>query len=183
MAVILPLALLFIVLILYLAVQIHHHDHDGLLGNLRGLVRRVSDGLALRPALVHGFHTMFGTDMRELFQVSPINLSVAIWVGFLALFGIASDDGVIMATYLDESKKERNLDSASQIRQAVIYGAQRRIRPALMTSATDYPGLVADPYLHRPWSRHNGTHGHTFVRWHVHRYSDGVRGSGALLLG
>jgi len=42
---------------------------------------------------------VFGTSMRELFQAHPINLSVAIWVGFLALFGIASDDGVVMATY------------------------------------------------------------------------------------
>ncbi len=80
--------------------------------------------------------TMFGTDMRELFQVNPINLSVAIWVGFLALFGIASDDGVIMATYLDESKKGHRMSSVTEIRHAIIFGAQRRIRPALMTSAT-----------------------------------------------
>ena len=44
--------------------------------------------------------SLFGTSMRELFQVHPFNLSVAIWVGFLALFGIASDDGVVMATTL-----------------------------------------------------------------------------------
>src|SRR5690606_38220647 len=43
---------------------------------------------------------VFGMPMRELFQVGPINLSVAVWVGFLALFGIATDDGVIMATYI-----------------------------------------------------------------------------------
>ncbi len=86
--------------------------------------------------------TMFGTDMRELFQVSPINLSVAIWVGFLALFGIASDDGVIMATYLDESQKGRKMESVAEIRQAIIYGAQRRIRPALMTSATTILALL-----------------------------------------
>ncbi|MFT5154543.1 MAG: Cu(I)/Ag(I) efflux system membrane protein CusA/SilA, partial [Planctomycetota bacterium] len=43
--------------------------------------------------------SVFGTDLRELFQVKALNLSVAVWVGFLALFGIATDDGVIMATY------------------------------------------------------------------------------------
>ena len=41
--------------------------------------------------------------MRTLFQIHPINLSVAVWVGFLALFGIATDDGVVIATYLDQS--------------------------------------------------------------------------------
>ncbi|MHC4224090.1 MAG: efflux RND transporter permease subunit, partial [Planctomycetota bacterium] len=39
--------------------------------------------------------SVFGQDMRELFSVHPINLSVAVWVGFIALFGIASDDGVV----------------------------------------------------------------------------------------
>ena len=47
--------------------------------------------------------SMFGVNMRELFQVHPINLSVAVWVGFLALFGISDDDGVIMGTYLNQS--------------------------------------------------------------------------------
>ena len=52
--------------------------------------------------------SMFGVNMRELFQVHPINLSVAVWVGFLALFGISDDDGVVMGTYLDQSFREKN---------------------------------------------------------------------------
>ena len=40
----------------------------------------------------------FGTNLRELFGVQPVALSVAVWVGFLALFGIATDDGVVLAT-------------------------------------------------------------------------------------
>ena len=45
---------------------------------------------------------LFGVNLRELFQVHPVNLSVAVWVGFLALFGVATDDGVLQATYLNE---------------------------------------------------------------------------------
>jgi Putative silver efflux pump len=85
---------------------------------------------------------MFGTSMRTLFQVQPINLSVAVWVGFLALFGIASDDGVLMATYLDESKAQQAICSKQAIRDFVVQGAQRRIRPALMTSATTILALL-----------------------------------------
>jgi len=86
--------------------------------------------------------SLFGVSMQALFQVHPINLSVAIWVGFLALFGIASDDGVLMATYLDDSRAQRSTDSISKIRKAVVAGAVRRIRPASMTSATTILALL-----------------------------------------
>lgn len=83
-----------------------------------------------------------GISMRELFSVHTINLSVAIWVGFLALFGIASDDGVIIATYLDEIFKQKKINTVQDIREAVIEGAMRRVRPALMTSATTILALL-----------------------------------------
>ncbi|WP_319760079.1 efflux RND transporter permease subunit [Maridesulfovibrio sp.] len=141
LAVILPLALLFIVLILYLQFK----SMATTMMVFSGIFVAWSGGFLMiwlygQPWFMN--FTMFGTDMRELFQVSPINLSVAIWVGFLALFGIASDDGVIMATYLDESKKDRKMNSITEIRHAIIYGAQRRIRPALMTSATTILALL-----------------------------------------
>ena len=85
---------------------------------------------------------IFGVNMRELFQMHPINLSVAIWVGFLALFGIASDNGVLVASALDREFKERKIKSIDQIREATIAAAQRRIRPALMTSATTILALL-----------------------------------------
>lgn len=83
-----------------------------------------------------------GVNMRELFQIHPINLSVAIWVGFIALFGIATDDGVLIATYLDESFRMRRPKSIEEIHQAVIAGGMRRIRPALMTVAVTVLALL-----------------------------------------
>lgn len=85
---------------------------------------------------------VFGTNMRDLFQVDTINLSVAIWVGFLALFGIASDDGVVMSTYLNQTFKDEKPTSRDSIRKMVVTGAQRRIRPALMTTATTILALI-----------------------------------------
>ncbi len=86
--------------------------------------------------------SLFGMNMRELFQVHQINMSVAVWVGFLALFGIASDNGVIQSTYLDQTFRERSPKSIDDIRQATIDAAQRRVRPCLMTSATTILALL-----------------------------------------
>ena len=73
---------------------------------------------------------VFGTSMRELFQAHPINLSVAIWVGFLALFGIASDDGVVMATYLNDSFVNRTPGNINEIRAATLAADRaRRYKP------------------------------------------------------
>src|SRR5690606_7112712 len=46
--------------------------------------------------------SIFGENVRDLFQMKQYNLSVAVWVGFIALFGIATDDGVLVATYLNQ---------------------------------------------------------------------------------
>ena len=85
---------------------------------------------------------VLGVNLRELFQVRPFNLSVAVWVGFLALFGIASDDGVIMTTFLNQSFEGRNPKSIAEIRAAVIEAGLRRVRPCLMTSATTILALI-----------------------------------------
>ncbi|MHC4712749.1 MAG: efflux RND transporter permease subunit [Planctomycetota bacterium] len=86
--------------------------------------------------------SIFGADMRGLFQVHPINLSVAIWVGFLALFGIASDNGVVIATYLDQAFASRGPATVAEVREATVAAALRRIRPCLMTSATTILALI-----------------------------------------
>jgi Cu(I)/Ag(I) efflux system membrane protein CusA/SilA len=80
--------------------------------------------------------SIFGTNMRDLFQMGTINLSVAVWVGFIALFGIATDDGVLMATYLDQSFTRNKTNNLKGIRAAVVEAGYRRIKPAAMTSAT-----------------------------------------------
>jgi len=87
------------------------------------------------------FH-LFGISMRELFQVHAINLSVAVWVGFLALFGIATDDGVIMATYLDQSFASRKPATKEAVRAAVAFAGMQRVRPCLMTTATTVLALI-----------------------------------------
>lgn len=86
--------------------------------------------------------SLFGTNMRDLFQLHPINLSVAVWVGFLALFGIAVDDGVVMATYLKQSFAKNPTRSRSEVRAATTKAALRRLRPCLMTSATTILALL-----------------------------------------
>lgn len=86
--------------------------------------------------------SMFGVNMRQLFQVHPINLSVAVWVGFLALFGISDDDGVIMGTYLNQAFRAKKPDTIEQIRQTTIAGGKRRVRAALMTTATTILALI-----------------------------------------
>jgi Cu(I)/Ag(I) efflux system membrane protein CusA/SilA len=85
---------------------------------------------------------VFGVNMRDLFQVHPINLSVAIWVGFLALFGIASDDGVVMCTYLKQSFDKTTPASVEDTRRMVVKAGMRRIRPCLMTTATTILALI-----------------------------------------
>jgi Cu(I)/Ag(I) efflux system membrane protein CusA/SilA len=83
-----------------------------------------------------------GTNLRALFQIHPINLSVAIWVGFIALFGIASDDGVVVATYLEQSFEESKPSTVKAIREATALAGMRRIRPCLMTTATTILALL-----------------------------------------
>lgn len=86
--------------------------------------------------------SLFGTNLRELFQMGTVNLSVAVWVGFIALFGLATDDGVVIGTYLDQSFKRNTTRSLKEVRAAVVEAGQRRIKPAIMTSATTIIALL-----------------------------------------
>ena len=86
--------------------------------------------------------SLFGENLRDLFQMHPINLSVAVWVGFIALFGIATDDGVVMATYLTQTFSKNEPDTIKSIRASVVEAGEKRIRPCLMTTATTILALL-----------------------------------------
>jgi len=80
--------------------------------------------------------------MRDLFQMHTLNLSVAVWVGFIALFGIATDDGVIMGTYLKQVFDKEKPKSVKDIRTSVLQAGSKRVRPAMMTAATAIIALI-----------------------------------------
>jgi copper/silver efflux system protein len=84
----------------------------------------------------------FGTEMRDLFQMKTYNLSVAVWVGFIALFGIATDDGVVVASYLKQSFESNSPETVKEIRAAVLEAGSRRVLPCLMTTATTLLALI-----------------------------------------
>lgn len=69
-------------------------------------------------------------------------MSVAIWAGFLALFGIATDDGVVIAAYLNQTFREKRPATRDAIRRATVTAGKRRIRPCLMTTATTLLALL-----------------------------------------
>ncbi|MGV8946309.1 MAG: efflux RND transporter permease subunit [Lutibacter sp.] len=83
-----------------------------------------------------------GTNLRDLFQMHPINLSVAVWVGFIALFGIATDDGVMMGTYIHQTFEEKQPATVHDVREAVVEAGKKRIRPAMMTTAVAVIALL-----------------------------------------
>jgi copper/silver efflux system protein len=85
---------------------------------------------------------LFGTNLRDLFQMKTYNLSVAVWVGFIALFGIATDDGVVISTYLMQSFRKHRPENIKEVRIAVLEAGMKRVRPCLMTTATTLLALL-----------------------------------------
>ena len=74
------------------------------------------------------------------------NMSVGVWVGLIALLGVDAATGVFMLLYLDlayeQAKKERRLRGLADLRDAILQGAVKRLRPKFMTVATMFLGLV-----------------------------------------
>ena len=83
-----------------------------------------------------------GINLRDMFQMHPINLSVAVWVGFIALFGIATNDGVIMGTYIHQVFEEKHPSTVHDVREAVVLAGKKRVRPAMMTTAVAVIALL-----------------------------------------
>jgi Cu(I)/Ag(I) efflux system membrane protein CusA/SilA len=83
-----------------------------------------------------------GINLRDMFQIHPINLSVAVWVGFIALFGIATDDGVMMGTYIHRTFEEKQPSTVHDVREAVVEAGKKRVRPAMMTAAVAIIALL-----------------------------------------
>lgn len=141
LGIVIPIALLLIFLILYLQFK----SVVTSLFVFSGVFVAFSGGFIMIWLYGQGWFMnfdLFGTNMRELFQMDTINLSVAVWVGFLALFGIATDDGVLVATFLKNSFKKNNPKSLSEIQDAVVEGGLRRVKPAMMTTATTILALL-----------------------------------------
>jgi copper/silver efflux system protein len=83
-----------------------------------------------------------GINLRDMFQMHTINLSVAVWVGFIALFGIATNDGVIMGTYIHQVFEDKKPTTVHNVREAVVLAGKKRVRPAIMTTAVAVIALL-----------------------------------------
>ena len=74
------------------------------------------------------------------------NMSVGVWVGLIALVGVDAETGVFMLLYLDlayeQARQEGRLRNVDELRQAIMHGAVKRLRPKFMTVATMFIGLV-----------------------------------------
>lgn len=121
---VLPAVLLLIVFILYLT----YHD----LADAALMLLTVPEALAggvfflwLFPKVLHGWET------------PPLDFTIAVWVGFIACFGMAAETGIIMLVYLREAIRQRGglekISSLEELQQAVIEGAAHRLRPKLLT--------------------------------------------------
>src|SRR6266446_1016269 len=95
--------------------------------------------LAVPEALAGGafFLFLFPKIQALDWSAKPTDFSVAVWVGFIACFGMATETGIIMLVYLREAIEKRggleNMKSLEELRQAVIEGAVHRLRPKLLT--------------------------------------------------
>ena len=86
--------------------------------------------------------SVFGESVRHLLHFGTYNLSAAVWVGFIALFSVTTDDGVVLATYLNQAFQRNPVTGIADIRENVLRAGVQRVRPCLMTSATTVLSLM-----------------------------------------
>lgn len=141
LAIVVPMALLIVLLVLYFQFK----TVTASLIHFSGVFVAFAGGFILLWLYGQDWFMNFsvgGENMRDLFQMHTINLSVAVWVGFIALFGVATDDGVLMGTYIHQTFQQQNPTTKEAIREAVITAGLKRVRPAAMTTATTLIALL-----------------------------------------
>ena len=139
--IVVPLALLIVLLVLYFQFK----TLTASLIHFSGVFVAFAGGFILLWLYGQDWFMNFslaGVNMRDLFQMHTINLSVAVWVGFIALFGVATDDGVLMGTYIHHVFLEKDPQTRHAIREAVVTAGLKRVRPAAMTTATTLVALL-----------------------------------------
>jgi Cu(I)/Ag(I) efflux system membrane protein CusA/SilA len=127
--VVVPITLLIIVLIIYL--------------NTRSVIGTAIIMLSVPLALVGSFWLLY---------LDGYNLSVAVWVGLIALAGVSAETGVVMLLYLDlayqDWKREGKMRGAADLRDAIYHGAVKRVRPKTMTATVIIAGLLPILWSH-----------------------------------
>ncbi len=141
LAIVIPISLLLILLLLYFQFRTVTASFI----HFSGVFVAFAGGFIMLWLYGQGWFMNFsvaGINLRELFQMHPINLSVAVWVGFIALFGIATNDGVIMGTYIHQVFEARHPATVHDVREAVVSAGLKRVRPAMMTTAVAVIALL-----------------------------------------
>jgi Cu(I)/Ag(I) efflux system membrane protein CusA/SilA len=141
LAIVVPISLVLILLLLYFQFRTVTASFI----HFSGVFVAFSGGFIMLWLYGQGWFMNFSVadiNLRELFQMHPINLSVAVWVGFIALFGIATNDGVIMGTYIHQVFEERHPATVQEVREAVVAAGRKRVRPAMMTTAVAVIALL-----------------------------------------
>lgn len=136
-----PVALALVFILLYL--QFHRVTTSVII--YTGVAVSVAGGFGLLWLYAQPWFLDFdvlGTSMRTLFQVGTVNMSVAVWIGFIALVGVATDDGVVMSTYLKQRFEQQPPTTVDDVRARTLEAGTRRVTPCLMTTATTILALL-----------------------------------------
>lgn len=141
LAIVIPISLLLILLLLYFQFRTVTASFI----HFSGVFVAFAGGFIMLWLYSQGWFMNFsfaGINLRDMFQMHTINLSVAVWVGFIALFGIATNDGVIMGTYIHQVFEDRHPATVHDVREAVVNAGMKRVRPAMMTTAVAVIALL-----------------------------------------
>ena len=142
LAVLVPLAIALIVLLIYL--QFRRLSTTLII--FSGVFLAVSGGFILIWLYGKGWFldvSVADISLREVFRVRPTNMSVAVWVGFIALVGIATDDGVVLSTYLHQLFDRGDAPTTvDEVKARVLEAGCRRSRACIMTTATTILALL-----------------------------------------